>query len=353
MKKVYLITEDGCRFEGYAFGAEKEVCGELVFNTGMVGYIETLTDPAFYGQIVVETFPMIGNYGIISQDFEGKCALSAFVVREWCDTPSNFRCEYDLDKFLKDNDIPGIYGVDTREITKHLRENGTMNAKVCYEIPDGTDDIKSYKIISAVESVTTNKAYTCPAVGAAKYKVTAVDYGVKKSFIDEFCKRGCEVKVVPAGTSAEEILESNPDGVFLSGGPGDPADNAELVAEVNKLFGLVPMFGIGLGHQIMALANGARTYKLEQGHRGGNQPSHREGTNRTYITSQNYGYAVDADTVTLGTVDFLNANDGICEGISYNDAKAFSVQFYPESIAGMHSTSFLYDKFIELMGGNK
>ncbi len=351
MKKVYLVTEDGHSFEGYAFGAEKEVCGELVFNTGMVGYIETLTDPAYYGQIVVETFPMIGNYGIISEDFEGKCALSAFVVREWCDAPSNFRCEYDLDKFLKDNGIPGIYGIDTREITKHLRENGTMNAKVCYSVPETLDDIKSFKVTNAVAAVTTDKEYTCEAKGVKKYKVTAVDCGIKKSFIDEFCKRGCEVKVVPASTTAEAILESTPDGVFLSGGPGDPTENTALVAEVNKLFGLVPMFGIGLGHQIMALACGANTYKLKQGHRGGNQPSHKVGTNRTYITSQNYGYAVDADSVKGGEVDFINANDYTCEGINYAEAKAFSVQYYPESIEGLHSTSFIYDKFVDLMGG--
>ncbi len=353
MKKVYLVTEDGHTFEGYAFGAEKEVCGELVFNTSMVGYIETLTDPAFYGQIVVETFPMIGNYGIISEDFEGKCALNAFIVREWCDTPSNFRCESDLDEFLKEHDIPGIYGIDTREITKHLRENGTMNAKVCYSVPQNLEEIKNYKITNAVEKITTDKVYVCPAVGAVKYKVTVLDYGIKKSFINELCKRGCEVKVVPASMSAEEILESTPDGVFLSGGPGDPADCVQYANELNKLFGLIPMFGVGLGHQLLALASGATTYKLKQGHRGGNQPSHRIGTNRTYITSQNYGYAVVADSVKVGEVDYINANDYTCEGIDYADAKAFSVQFYPESIEGLHSTSFLYDKFIELMGGNK
>ncbi len=352
MKKVYLVLEDGQGFEGYAFGAQKEIVGELVFNTSMVGYIETLTDPAYHGQIVVETFPMIGNYGIISADFESNSKPLAFVVREWCDAPSNFRCESDLNEYLSENGIVGIYGIDTREITKHLRENGTMNAKICYEMPNGVSDIKSYKIENAVEEVTCKEAYVCEAKGATRHKVVAIDYGMKKSFVEELCKRGCEVKVVPANTSAESILEDAPDGVFLSGGPGNPADCASYAAEVDKLFGLVPMFGVGLGHQVMAIARGASSYKLSYGHRGANQPSHRSGTNRTYITSQNCGYAIDADTLKDGVVSYENANDGTCEGIDYEDKKAFSVQFYPESIEGLHSTSFLYDKFISLMGGN-
>ncbi|MBE6576711.1 MAG: carbamoyl phosphate synthase small subunit [Ruminococcaceae bacterium] len=352
MKKVYLVTEDGHSFEGYSFGADKEVCGELVFNTAMVGYIEALTDPAYYGQILVQTFPMVGNYGIISEDFENNCSVKALIVREWCDTPSNFRCEYDLDKFLKDNDVAGIYGIDTREITKYLRENGTMNAKICYSVPENLDDIKNFKIVDAVSKVTCDKVSVYAADGDAKYNVTVVDYGVKKSFIAELCKRGCNVKVVPANTKAEEILADKPDGVMLSGGPGDPSEYFDYLAEVAKLMGKVPMFGIGLGHQMMALVNGGKIEKLKYGHRGGNQPSHKVGTNRTYITSQNNGYTVVADKLTRGVVSFINANDDTCEGIEYPDFKAFSVQFYPESIAGLHSTSFLYDRFIELMGGN-
>ncbi len=352
MKKIYLVTEDGKSFEGYSFGAENEACGELVFNTSMVGYIEALTDPAFCGQIVVETFPLIGNYGIIPEDFEGKSALKGFVVREWCEAPSNFRCEYDLDKYLKDNGIVGIYGVDTREITKHLRENGTMNAKICFSVPENLDEIKAYKISAPIEAVTCSEIKTFDAKCDAKYNVTVVDYGVKKSFIDELCKRGCNVRVVPASATAESILSDSPDGVMLSGGPGNPAESLECIATVKALFGKVPMFGIGLGHQLMALANGAKTYKMKYGHRGGNQPSHMVGTNRTYITSQNCGYAVDAESVKNGNVNFVNANDDTCEGIEYTDMKAFSVQFYPEAIEGLHSTSFLYDKFIEMMGGN-
>ena len=351
MKKVYLVTEDGCSFEGFAFGAETEACGELVFNTGMVGYIETLTDAAYYGQIVVQTFPLVGNYGIIPSDFEGKCAVRGFVVREWCNTPSNFRCEYDLDKFLKDNGVVGIYGVDTRAVTKHLRENGTMNAKICYEIPADLAEIKAYKIADAVKAVSCENAYGRSAENA-KYSVTVVDYGVKNSFVDEMVARGCNVKVVPANTSAEAILADAPNGVLLSGGPGDPAECKEYAAEIAKLMGKVPMFGIGLGHQLMAVANGAETYKLHHGHRGGNQPSHMVGTNRTFITSQNNGYAVVTESIKNGAVSFVNANDDVCEGIEYADSKAFSVQFYPESIEGLHSTSFLYDKFIKMMEGN-
>lgn len=351
MKKIYLVTEDGKSFEGYSFGAELETCGELVFNTSMVGYIETLTDPAYFGQIVVDTFPLVGNYGIIPADFEGKCSVKGFVVREWCEKPSNFRCEYDLDKFLKDNGVAGIYGIDTREITKHLRENGTMNAKICFSPVENTSEIKEYAIKDAVASVTCDTQTVYNAENG-KYNVTVLDYGVKKSFVDELCKRGCNVKVVPANTSAHSILEDAPDGVLLSGGPGDPAECVAYIDEIKKLFGKVPMFGIGLGHQLLAIANEAKTYKLKYGHRGSNQPSHKVNSNRTYITAQNYGYAVVAESVKNGEVTFINANDNTCEGIEYSGMKAFSVQFYPESIEGLHSTSFLYDKFIDMMGGN-
>jgi carbamoyl-phosphate synthase small subunit len=352
MKKVYLVTEDGRSFEGYSFGAELETCGELVFNTGMVGYLEAITDPSYYGQILVQTFPLMGNYGIIPSDLEAKCSIKGLIVREWCDTPSNFRCEYDLDKYLKDNGIPGIYGIDTREITKHIRENGVMNAKICYDMPESLDDVKSYSVKDAVQAVTCREATSYAAEGKAEYNVTVVDYGVKKSIIDELCKRGCNVKIVPANTTAEDILADKPDGVLLSCGPGDPTENTECVAQIKKLMGKVAMLGIGLGHQLMALADGATTSKLKYGHRGGNQPSHKVNSNRTYITSQNNGYTVDSDSLNTGVVSYVNANDNICEGIEYPDARAFSVQFYPESIEGLHSTSFIYDNFIAMMGGN-
>lgn len=351
MKKIYLVLEDGQAFEGYSFGAETAAVGELVFQTGMVGYIETLTDPAYFGQIVLQTFPMIGNYGMIPADFDGKCGVAGYVVREWCETPSNFRCEYTLDKFLKDKGIPGIYGVDTRELTKILRDKGTLNATICDKIPDDLSALKEFKIVGAVAKMSADATKTIEAVGEKKFELTVIDYGMRNYLADEMVKRGCRVTVVPADTSAEDILATSPDGVLLSGGPGDPAENEIYINNVRKLMGRVPMLGIAFGHQLMALAAGASTYKLPYGHRGGNQPVKMIGTDRTYITSQNHGYAVDSASVVKGTVIFKNANDESCEGIEYKEDKAFSVQFYPESNSGAHSTSFVFDKFVELMGG--
>ena len=351
MKKIYLVLEDGQAFEGYSFGAEAAAVGELVFQTGMVGYIETLTDPAYYGQIILQTFPMIGNYGIIPADFDGKCGACGYVVSEWCETPSNFRCEYTIDKFLKDQGIPGIYGVDTRELTKILRDNGTLNATICDKIPEDLTSLKEYRIINAVAEMTCDAPKTIEAKGEKKLELTVVDYGMRAYLAEEMAKRGCRVTVVPANTSAEEILASSPDGVLLSGGPGDPAENEAYISNVEKLMGKVPMLGVAFGHQLMALASGAKTYKLAYGHRGGNQPVKMIGTDRTFITSQNHGYAVDSASVVKGNVIFMNANDESCEGIEYKAEKAFSVQFYPESNSGAHSTSFVFDKFAEMMGG--
>ena len=353
MKKIYLVLEDGKTFEGYSFGADVSCIGELVFQTSMVGYIETLTDPAYYGQIVLQTFPMIGNYGIIPADFDGKCGLSGYVVREWCEIPSNFRCEYTLDKFLKDNNVPGICGIDTRELTKILRENGTMKATICSEIPADLTSVREFTITSAVAKMTADEVKVYDAVSEAKYNVSVIDYGMRRYLVDELTKRGCKVTVVPASTTAEKILETSPDGILLSGGPGDPAEEPEYIETVRKLFGKQPMLGIALGHQIMALANGASICKLAYGHRGGNQPVKMVGTDRTYITNQNHGYVVDSNNISNGSVSFVNANDQTCEGIEYAEAKAFSVQFYPEVNSGAHSTSFVFDKFVEMMGGQK
>ncbi len=355
-QEVYICLENGQTFKGYSFGATKEVIGELVFTTGMCGYIETLTDPSYYGQIVMQTFPLIGNYGIINEDKESnKPYVSAYIVREKCDKPSNFRCDEDLDTFLKENDIPGVYGVDTREITKIIRESGVMNAFITTN-PKNADyeKIKEYKIVDAVKSVSAEKPQLIPSDNH-KYNVVLLDFGAKKNIVRELNKRGCNVAVMPYNTKAEDILKLGVDGIMLSNGPGDPSENTEIVEELKKLIGKVPMFGICLGHQLLALAMGGKTTKLKYGHRGVNQPVKNLETGRTYISSQNHGYAVVNETIEAvgGKVSYTNANDGTCEGVDYEDKKAFSVQFHPEACSGPHDTRFIFDKFIDLMGGKE
>lgn len=347
--KRYLILEDGTVFEGKAFGADVSAVGELVFTTGMCGYIETLTDESYFGQIVLQTFPLIGNYGIIEEDFEGECSVKAYAVREVCEEPSNFRCQKTLDGFLKEKGIPGICGIDTRAVTKRIREKGVMNAAVADEIPDGLSFIKNYKIINAVESVTCKESRVYNEGG--RYSVVLTDYGAKRNIIRELVKRGCKVTALPALTAAEDILKLNPDGVMLSNGPGDPAENTFQINEIKKLAGNVPIFGICLGHQLLSIALGGKTEKLKYGHRGVNQPVKEVKGARTYITSQNHGYAVVMDSVKNGEISFINANDGTCEGIDYPDIKAFSVQFHPEACSGPRDTAFLFDRFIKLMEG--
>ena len=353
MKKGYLILQDGRVFEGVRFGAETDTVGELVFTTGMCGYIETLTDPSYAGQIVMQTYPLIGNYGIIREDFEGACCVRGYVVREWCNAPSNFRTDCDLDTFLKEQGVPGLYGVDTRELTRIIREHGVMNAAICDEVPADLTPIETYAVTGVVEAVSCREASVHPAEGEERFHVSLLDYGAKRNIVRELQKRGCTVTVLPATTSAEEILAADPNGVMLSNGPGDPAENVYQIEQIRKLLGKVPMFGICLGHQLTALAAGGSTYKLKYGHRGVNQPVRDVEGVRTYITSQNHGYAVDSDTVKLGRVRFANANDGTCEGIDYPELKAFTVQFHPEACTGPKDTSFLFDRFVDLMKGGE
>ena len=353
MKKGYLILQDGQVFEGVRFGAETDTVGELVFTTGMCGYVETLTDPSYAGQIVMQTYPLIGNYGIIREDFEGACCVKGYVVREYCDTPSNFRTDCDLDTYLKEQGVPGLCGVDTRELTRIIREHGVMNAAICDEIPADLTPIKTYAITGVVEAVSCKEPDRYQAEGEERFRVSLLDYGAKRNIVRELQKRGCTVTVLPATTSAEEILAADPDGVMLSNGPGDPAENTYQIEQIRKLLGKVPMFGICLGHQLTALAAGGSTYNLKYGHRGVNQPVRDLNGVRTYITSQNHGYAVDGDTVKLGKVRFVNANDGTCEGIDYPELKAFTVQFHPEACTGPKDTSFLFDQFVELMKGGR
>ena len=283
-RAAYLILENGTVFEGKAFGAEKETTGELVFTTAMTGYLETLTDPSYYGQVVIQTFPLIGNYGVIPADFESDSpSLKGYIVREWCQVPSNFRCEGDLDTFLKESGIPGIYGIDTRALTRIVREYGVLNCKISYS-PDVTkeelDEIKNYVITEAVESTTIKEKEHFDAENG-DLNVVLMDFGAKHNIGRELVKRGCNLTVVPAHTTADEIKAMNPDGVMLSNGPGDPSDNTEIIAELKKLcdFG-IPTFGICLGHQLLALSQGAKTEKLKYGHRGANQPAKEVETGR-------------------------------------------------------------------------
>lgn len=351
MKPGYLVLQDGQAFQGYRFGADRDTVGELVFTTGMCGYIETLTDPSYAGQIVLQTYPLMGNYGIIREDFEGNCCVKGYVVREWCEAPSNFRCDCDLDTYLKEQGVPGLWGVDTRELTRIIREHGVMNACICDEIPADLTPVKTYAVTGVVEAVTCAAASVQPAEGQEKFHVSLIDYGAKRNIVRELQKRGCAVTVMPATSSAEEILAAKPDGVMLSNGPGDPAENVYQIEQIRKLLGKVPMFGICLGHQLTALAVGGSTYKLKYGHRGVNQPVRDLAGSRTYITSQNHGYAVDSDSVKTGKIRFANANDGTCEGIDYPGLKAFTVQFHPEACTGPKDTGFLFDRFVEMMKG--
>ncbi|MBQ6387256.1 MAG: glutamine-hydrolyzing carbamoyl-phosphate synthase small subunit [Ruminococcus sp.] len=353
-RAAYLVLENGIVFEGEAFGAEKETMGELVFTTAMTGYLETLTDPSYYGQVVLQTFPLIGNYGVIPTDFEtGATALKGYIVREWCQVPSNFRSEGDLDTFLKNRGIPGICGLDTRAITRIVREYGVMNCKIQYtpEVSEETlDALKKYVITEAVEKTTISEKEFFPAE-QSEWDVVLMDFGAKHNIGRQLNKRGCNLTVVPADTSAEEILAMKPDGIMLSNGPGDPAQNTDVIKELKKLSGSgVPMFGICLGHQLLALARGAQTEKLKYGHRGANQPVKELASGKVYITSQNHGYAVVSDSLPAdAVVSYVNGNDNTCEGVSYTDIPAFSVQFHPEACGGPLDTSFLFDRFVDMM----
>lgn len=355
---IYLELEDGTCFSGKSFGATltEDIVAEVVFTTAMTGYIETLTDPSYYGQMVLQTFPLIGNYGVNTMDFESKqIHMSAYITREYCETPSNYRCQMSLDDFLKKNNIPGIYDLDTRLLTKKIRTQGVMNARLT-KTPHSYDfsTLKNWSIKDAVLSVTCNHPYDV-ATGIQDYHVVLWDFGAKQNIIRKLHQLNCHVTVVPSYTTCEQILALKPDGVMLSNGPGNPKDNAQIIEEISKLcLHKIPIFGICLGHQLLALANGGDTEKLKYGHRGANQPVKNVPTNRTYITSQNHGYAVKTDRLPKdANVTFINLNDQTCEGLSYNTFPGFSVQFHPEACGGPQDTAFLFEEFIALMKGGK
>ena len=351
---AFLVLSNGAVFEGQRIGAPVDRIGELVFTTGMEGYLETLTDPSYYGQIVTQTFPLIGNYGVIEEDFEGRSELFGYIVRELCSTPSNFRSAYPLNDYLVARGIPGLCGVDTREIVRITREEGVMNAMICDEVPADLSEIRAYMVKNAVDSVSGSENYTCPAEGQEKCRVALINYGAKHNIIRSLQKRGCSVTVWPARTPAETILASGPDGIMLSNGPGDPKENTFCIEQLKKLIGRKPVFGICLGHQLAALALGGDTVKLKYGHRGGNQPVQCIEAGRTYITSQNHGYAVVAGSLKgIGVESFRNANDGSCEGMDYPSLDCFTVQFHPEAASGPRDTAVLFDRFVDrMMGGN-
>lgn len=354
MKPAYLILENGMVFCGKSFGYEAETSGEVVFTTAMTGYLETLTDQGYYGQLVVQTFPSIGNYGVISQDLSSKgTAPAAYIVRDICQEPSNFRCEGALDVFLNENKIVGLYDIDTRKLTRALTRDGAMNAKITYALPEDIEAVKAelaaLKAPNAVAAVTCREAVTVTPENA-KHRTVVWDFGALDDIAAQLTARGSEVITVPAGTTAEEILAYNPDGVVLSNGPADPMANPAIIAEIAKLAEKkIPMFGICLGHLMLAVSQGAVSEKMGHGHRGG-QPAVRVSDKRVFITSQNHGYALKADSLPEGIeVTFKNGNDGSVEGVEYKNIPAFSVQFRPGSAGGPSATDFLYDKFIGMM----
>lgn len=345
MKKIYIILQNGQVFEGRSFGAEGRVVGEIVFTTGMVGYLEALTDPVYHGQILVSTFPLIGNYGVIPEDLEtAKIHASAYVVREWAKNPSNYRCGGDIDTFLKEQGVVGICDVDTRALTEAIREYGIMNAIITDTLPDPIvpDEVITYSVKNGISAVTCNEPKFFP-VENAEYNVAVYDFGVTMSTIKALNKRGCNVSVLPATTPASIALDGNYDGVVLSNGPcGDPKENVEIILEIRKLLGSLPIFAMGLGHQLLARAAGAGTTKLKFGHHGANQPVKNNTTGKVEITNQAHLYTVNpARLPASATLTETNVLDGSVEAIEYREQKAFTIQYYPSDVH--------FDKFVDLM----
>ena len=392
--KAYLILEDGTVFEGTSIGADKEVISEIVFNTSMAGYLEVLTDPSYAGQAVCMTYPLIGNYGVCRQDCESRRPWpDGFIVRELSRMPSNFRSDCSIQEYLKEYDVPGIAGIDTRALTKILREKGTMNGMITtnenYDLEEILPKLAAYTTGKVVEKVTCAEKYEVkgakdlsengPVSGSAVFnkeafaagekekrpsmvralngagkRVALLDLGAKENIARSLAMRGCDVTVYPAGTKAEEIIADAPDGIMLSNGPGDPKECTDIIQEIRKLYETdIPIFAICLGHQLMALATGADTHKMKYGHRGGNHPVKDLSTGRVYISSQNHGYVVDTDRLDpqVAVPAFVNVNDGTNEGLRYTGKNIFTVQFHPEACPGPQDSGYLFDRFITMMNG--
>ena len=394
--KAFLVLEDGTVFEGIHIGADKDVISEIVFNTSMAGYLEVLTDPSYAGQAVCMTYPLIGNYGICMEDTESaKPWPDGFIVRELSRMPSNFRNDKSIKQYLEENGVPGIAGIDTRALTRILREKGTMNGMITtdenYNLEEILPKLQAYTTGKVVEKVSCKEKYTIapsktleengPISGSAVFKkeayeagerekrpsmvrelngtglkVALLDLGAKGNIPHSLTQRGCEVTVYPALTTAEEILADRPDGIMLSNGPGDPKECTSIIEEIKKLYDSdIPIFAICLGHQLMALATGADTYKLKYGHRGGNHPVKDLSTGRVYISSQNHGYVVDTDKLDpkVAVPAFINVNDGTNEGLSYTGKNIFTVQYHPEACPGPQDSGYLFDRFIKMMKEGK
>ncbi len=392
--KAFLILEDGTVFEGTHIGADREIISEIVFNTSMAGYLEVLTDPSYAGQAVCMTYPLMGNYGICREDMESSGPWpDGFIVKEISRLPGNFRCDCTLQEFLEENHVPGIAGIDTRALTKILREKGTMNGMITtnpsFSVKEILPELRAYTTGKVVEKVTCREKYVVspsrsleengPLSGAARFdpafykdggrekrpalvrelngaglKVALLDLGAKANIARSLAERGCQVTVYPAFTSAEEIIASCPDGIMLSNGPGDPKECTSVIREIKKLYDTdIPIFAICLGHQLMALATGADTYKMKYGHRGGNHPVKDLMTGKVYISSQNHGYVVDMDKLDpeVAVPAFVNVNDGTNEGLSYTGKAIFTVQYHPEACPGPQDSGYLFDRFIEMMKG--
>lgn len=357
--KATLVLANGYVFSGQGFGATRDRVCELVFNTSMTGYQEILTDPSYAGQGVVLTYPLIGNYGINHEDNESLHPwVEALVIRHLSARGSNFRCQSSLDQYLRQHNIPGIAGVDTRSITRMLRTQGTMNAMLSFgesvSISACLEAIQSYTLKGRVEAVTRSDVQIYPALGQQQHRVALMDYGVKENMIRCLQKRGCQVTVYPAHTQASVLLSGGFDGVMLSNGPGDPADHTTIIQEVRKLYDAqLPIFGVCLGHQLMALATGATTRKMPFGHRGGNHPVKDLDGGRVAVTSQNHGYEVCGESVdpAVAQIAYVNVNDGSVEGLRYQNGNAFTVQFHPEASPGPLDSEYLFDRFVSKMEG--
>ena len=358
-KDAYLVLGDGSVYCGKSFGAEGMAIGEIVCSTAVVGYQETLTDPCCFGQIVLQTFPLLGNYGVNSDDGESdRVYPSGYVVREKCDLPSNFRCEGTLDEYLKKNNVVGIYGIDTRALTRKIKDSEIINCVITTTLPENIEElllkIDNYKITEAVEKVSCKEPYVLKCDNK-RYTVCLYDYGVRRSMLDALLKHGCEVVVLPYNTPLDDALKYKPDGFVLSDGPGCPDNYTDLAGVIKEIFSSgIPVIGSGLGHQLAALANGGRVKKLPFGHRGANVPVTDVKNDKVYITSQNHGYAVSGDSISdeIGEISFINTNDKTCEGIIYKSGNAVTVQFRPDICEDTDGKT-LFDEFICMMERRK